>query len=55
MDTDKKGLPFALEAIRLASTDPQQALRLAKQAKDAVPYAWSAWADAFSYEVGKTS
>ena len=46
----KKGLPFALEAIRLVGTDPQRALTLARQAKDA---AWEAWADAFAYEVGK--
>jgi hypothetical protein len=51
-DTEEKGLPLALEAIRLAKTDPKQAIELASQAKDAVPYAWGAWADAFSYEVG---
>lgn len=52
-DTKEKGLPFALEAIRLVSTDPQQALTLAKQAEYAAPYAWGEWTKAFTFEVGK--
>ncbi len=51
LDSEERGLPFSLEAIRLAQSDPQKALNLARMAKEEVPYAWGAWTDAFSYEL----